>query len=69
MGNCVSDFGMFMLDLPVHLMLDLLCYIRQDAVNASVEWVFANQVKLAGQETLVQKITEHWKITSSLLAM
>lgn len=29
-----------------------------NATNASVEWVLAQQVKLAGQETFLQEVTE-----------
>lgn len=50
------------------MVVDLLCYIRRDATNASVEWVFAKHVKLAEQEAFVQEVTESWKIACSISA-
>lgn len=47
-----------MLNLPPPTVVSLLCYTQGDATNASVEWVFAKQDKLAGQESFVQDVTE-----------
>ena len=47
-GRPWTRFDVFMLNFPPLMVFNLLCYGR-DATNANVEWVFAENVKLAGQ--------------------
>lgn len=50
----VYDFAILQIQLDLYYvnisrLVELLCYIR-DTTNASAEWVFAKQVKLAGRD-------------------